>query len=193
MIILKSAVILLAEGFEEIEAITIIDVLRRGDVKCDICSIRDRKVIGSHKIKIKADILLSEIEIDSYEAVILPGGMPGAKNLKEDSRVIDILKRFQNKNKMIGAICAAPIVLKEAGIIKDKTITCYPDFKEEFNESNYTEDIVTNDGNIFTSPGPATAIYFALEILRQLTDEQIYQSVKKGMLVNIVEEYNKVN
>ena len=193
MIILKSAVILLAEGFEEIEAITIIDVLRRGSVKCDICSIRDRKVIGSHKIKIKVDILLSEIEVDSYDAVILPGGMPGAQNLKEDSRVIDILKRFQIKNKIIGAICAAPIVLKEAGIIKDKTITSYPDFKEELNESNYSEDIVTNDGNIFTSRGPATAIYFALELLKQLTDQQIYQNVKESMLINLVENYNKVN
>ena len=190
---MKSAVILLAEGFEEIEAITIIDVLRRGSVKCDICSIRDRKVIGAHKIKIKVDILLSEIEVDSYDAVILPGGMPGAKNLKEDSRVIDILKRFKIKNKIIGAICAAPIVLKEAGIIIDKTITSYPDFKDELSESNYSEDIVTNDGNIFTSRGPATAIYFALELLKQLADQQIYQNVKEGMLVNLVEDYNKAD
>jgi protein deglycase len=122
---------------------------------------------------------------DEYDVIILPGGMPGAKNLKSDQGVIELIKKFYSEGKLIAAICAAPIVLQEAGIIDGKKITSYPEFKEEFKSSIYMEDSVVQDNNIITSRGPATALEFAYKIAENIENHENVIKTKISMLVNL--------
>lgn len=182
---MKKTFILLADGFEEIEALTVVDILRRCGIVCDICSIDGFEVAGSHRILVVADMLLGEMDFNSYDAIILPGGMPGARNLKLDKRVIGLVKEFYNTGKLVAAICAAPIVLKEAGITDGKTLTSYPDYKSEFKNSDYTDKNVVQDGNIITSRGPSTAMDFAFKIAGNIVEPDIVKKVKSGMLYDV--------
>lgn len=179
---MAKAAIILAEGFEEIEALTVVDVLRRGNVQCFICSLKDYAVSGSHNIKVTADVLINEMNFDEVDAVILPGGMPGAVNLKKDDRVIKLIRHFNENKKLVCAICAAPIVLKEAGITDNIRITSYPDVKEQLKGCIYSEDAVVRDGNVITSRGPATAMSFAYKILESFIDSEKVSRLKSGML-----------
>ncbi|MEY7998844.1 DJ-1 family glyoxalase III [Clostridium sp. Mt-5] len=184
---MKKAIVLLARGFEEVEALTCVDVLRRGGIHCITCSINsDKDVAGCHEIHIKANSLLEDTDIDKYDVLIIPGGMPGAANLRDDGKVISLVKKFNDENKIVAAICAGPIVLKKAGIIEGKKVTCYPGFEADLEPVNYSREIVVQDGNIITSRGPATAIYFAFEILENLTDKNTVENLKKDMLLNLV-------
>lgn len=182
---MKKTFIILAEGFEEIEAFTVVDVLRRLNITCDICALNNIEVTGSHGIKVVADKVLDEMNFGQYDAIILPGGMPGAKNLKSDTRVIDLVKEFYHADKLIAAICAAPIVLEEAKIICGKTLTSYPDYKAEFKDSYYLEDVVVQDNHIITSRGPATALKFAFKIAENIIDIESISKTKNNMLVDL--------
>ena len=115
--------------------------------------------------------------------VVLPGGMPGAVNLRDDERVINLLKEFNSKNKIIAAICAGPISLGKAGISEGKNVTCYPGFEEQLGNCNYQKELVVIDRNIITGRGPAAAIPFAFEILKQIAPEKV-EEIKKAMLFN---------
>lgn len=184
---MKKAIVLLAKGFEEVEALTCVDVLRRGGVHCITCSINlDKDVMGCHEIHVKANSLLKTTDVDKYDAIIIPGGMPGAANLRDDSAVIDLVKKFNSENKIVAAICAGPIVLKRAEIIEGKEVTCYSGFESDLQPVNFSREIVVQDGNIITSRGPATAIYFAFEILQNLVDKDVVENLKKDMLLNLV-------
>ncbi|MFL0197065.1 DJ-1 family glyoxalase III [Clostridium sp. WILCCON 0269] len=184
---MKKAVVLLAEGFEEIEALTCVDVLRRANIHCITCSINSKKdVTGAHGISVNADSLLEAVNVDEYHAVILPGGMPGTINLRDDEKVIEFIKKLHTENKIVAAICAAPIVLKKAGIIEGKKVTSYPGFEEELASDNYSEESVVQEGNLITSRGPATAIYFVFKILENLVDKNIVENLKKDMLLDLV-------
>lgn len=184
---MKKAIVLLAKGFEEVEALTCVDVLRRGGVHCITCSINlDKDVAGCHEIHVRANNILENTDADKYDALIIPGGMPGAANLRDNGEVIDLVKRFYNENKIVAAICAGPIVLKKAGIIENKKVTCYPGFEKELEPIHFSHDIVVQDGNLITSRGPATAMYFAFGILQNLADEDIVENLKKDMLLNLV-------
>ncbi|WP_034869524.1 DJ-1 family glyoxalase III [Clostridium lundense] len=174
--------ILLAEGFEEIEALTTADVLRRAGLTCHLCSIGEEMVKGAHNIWVKSDVNIDSIKINEYDGVILPGGMPGATNLREDYRVLYILQKFNDDGKIIAAICAAPIVLEKANIIDDKEVTSYPSFKEEFKNSKYVEDKVIQQDNIITSRGPATALDFAYKILENFITTKDIDNLKRDML-----------
>lgn len=187
---MKKAVVLLADGFEEIEALTVVDVLKRADVCCDMCSIKeDKEVNGAHNIKVKSDVSLNDIDSKYYDAIVIPGGMPGSTNLRDDQKVIDLVKSFNDDYKIVAAICAGPIVLGKAKLLKGKKATSYPGFEKELEGSMYKEDLVVQDGNIITSRGPAVAIYFALKILENLvTDKEKVLEVKKGMLLDLVED-----
>lgn len=181
-----NALIFLAEGFEEIEALTVVDILRRAGVKALTCSIMNENTVkGAHDVLVTADMNIDDIDKGSYDAYIFPGGMPGAKNLKEDKRVKNIVINAFKENKLLAAICAAPIVLLEAGILKGKKATSYPGFLSENNNDDYTflEDIVVVDGNIITSRGPATAPSFAFAILENLSINT--DSLKESMLYNL--------
>ena len=186
-----NVLLFIAEGFEEIEALTVVDILRRANIKCDTCSIAGSYVTGAHGIEVKADRLVDEIDKNEYGAVVLPGGMPGAKNLKENKKVIEIVKDFYKNNKIVAAICAAPIVLKEADICEGNRITSYPSFKEELKGCNYVEDIVVEYENIVTSRGPATAIYFGLKLVEKIVNLDKANNLKEEMLLNFVEKSPK--
>ncbi|QBD85237.1 DJ-1/PfpI family protein [Clostridium tetani] len=179
----KKIVVMLAKGFEEIEALTVVDILRRVGVDCKTCSITEEKMVkGAHNIYVKSDTLLKDFKEYEFSGIVLPGGMPGATNLRDNKTVIGIIKEFNDENKLIAAICAAPIVLKEADIVENKNITSYPGFEEELKGSNYKEDKVVQHGNIITSRGPSTAIDFTFKILENIIDEKELEELKKSML-----------
>lgn len=190
---MRKAIVLLAKGFEEVEALTVVDVLRRGGVHCITCSINgEEEVLGSHSIHVKANNLIEKVDQDKYDALVIPGGMPGAANLRDDDKVIELVKKFDKENKILAAICAGPIVLGKAGVLNGKKATCYPGFESELGDASYCKDIVVQDNNIITSMGPATAMYFAFKILENLADEEIVENLKEAMLVKFVESKHKI-
>lgn len=187
---MKKVLVLLAEGFEEVEALTVVDYLKRKDMLCETCSITGEKmVVGAHKIRVEADKVLAEIKnIDNYQVLIIPGGLPGATNLRDNPIVIRLVQAFNHEEKILAAICAGPIVLEKAGVLKEKKVTSYPGFEGELKESTYLEDIVVQDGNIITARGPAVAVYFALKILESLAGKEKVDELKKDILLDMVEE-----
>ncbi len=177
-------IVFLANGFEEVEALTVVDYLRRKDIVVDTVSIaEDTKVKGAHDIEVIADKSIDALgDIGLYDGAIIPGGMPGATNLRDDARVIDILKELDSRDKLVAAICAGPIVLERAGIIKGKKVTSYPGFEDVLKESVYVETPVVRDGNIITSRGPALAVDFAIEIMTYLLGEDKASELKEDIL-----------
>lgn len=179
---MQKVAVMLADGFEEVEALTVVDIVRRVGITCDMFSISGEEVKGAHDIVVKADKLISD-EIKEYDVIVLPGGMPGATNLRDNEEVIKLVKYFNNNNKIIGAICAAPIILGKADIIEGKNVTSYPGFEKELSKGNYLEEHVVVDGNIITSRGPATAMLFAYKILELLQCDK-WKNLSEGMLFN---------
>ncbi|MGL5330376.1 MAG: DJ-1 family glyoxalase III [Peptostreptococcaceae bacterium] len=180
---MKKVLVMLAEGFEEIEAISVVDVLRRGNVICDMCSIEKDFVKGTHGVVIKADCCIDDIDVKEYDAIVLPGGLPGATNLK-DERVKKFVNELNDDNKIVAAICAAPETLEDFGVLKNRKCTSYPGFIQNKEEVTYVEEVVVKDENIITSRGPATSIEFSLEILKALGNEKEANELREGMLVN---------
>jgi protein deglycase len=173
----------ISNGFEEIEAISIIDICRRANIKVTIAGVEDLEIVGAHGVKIISDERIENISSDDFDMIVLPGGLPNAFTLAENSKIQALLKEFKDKNKKIAAICAAPYALHKAGVLS-KNYTCYPSFEKKIKDDGYlgNEDIVI-DNNVITSRGPATAMNFALEIVKILCDEKIYIEVKDGLLV----------
>jgi len=180
---MKKALIILADGFEEIEAVSTIDVLRRAGVEVIIAGLKRTILKGSHGISIKADIDLKDYK-KIPDAVILPGGMPGATNLASSKRVISLVKGCFRKGRIVAAICASPaFVLFATGILKDRKVTCYPGCQRRFNQDiSYIKKTVVIDGNLITSQGPGTALDFAFTIAEKLTGKKQTSLVKKKML-----------
>lgn len=188
---MKKVLVFLADGFEEIEALSVADVLRRASLKCDLCSIKDEFVRGTHNIIIQSDCIIDNIDQDEYDAIVLPGGLPGADNLL-DKRVKDIAIKFNDEDKIVAAICAAPQTLEQFGILDDKKCTSYPGFIKGREKVNYLEDqIVVVDKNIITSRGPATALEFAFKILEELGYKDKAEEIKKDMLVDFYLDHSK--
>lgn len=180
----KKVLICLADGFEEIEAITIIDVLRRAELDVTVAGVSGKSVNGAHGVKVEADIELSKYK-DSPEAVVLPGGMPGSQNLGESPLVAEIIKKANKDKKILGAICAAPaMAFAKHGILDGKRATCYPGFEQHFQSSTkFSSERVVVDGNVITSRGPGSALEFALELVSQLADKKKAAELREGMLV----------
>ena len=183
---MTNAVIFLAKGFEEIEAVTVIDILRRADINVIIAGLSPGNVEGGHSIMIIPDTTIDDLDINNFDALIIPGGNPGYKNLRNDSRVIALIKKASESGKIIAAICAAPSVLTYAGVLGGKNCTIYPGMEKELEQggSNPKQDLVVIDDNIITSRGPATALHFALAIVEKLVGKQITESVRKNTLMN---------
>ena len=181
---MKKAAIFLADGFEEGEALFTLDIIRRGGIEIDSVSIGGEFVTSSRKITVKADKILGDADLAEYDMVILPGGQPGSTNLSKDERVLKIVRNFiSDKNKFVAAICAAPMVLKAAGVSKGRTLTSYPgaNFTEMFSDANYVEDqLVVQDGNLITSRAAATCLPFAYKIIDALGGNS--EPIKKSML-----------
>ncbi len=176
----------LAGGFEEIEAVTIIDVLRRAEIEVLVASLGDEKVVkGANGISIVSDMHIQDVNVSELEMIVLPGGWEGTYALADDTNVQNILKEMDAEGKNIAAICAAPYALNKAGVLK-KNYTCYPSVEEQIRKDGYLGDIakVVEDENVLTSRGPGTALCFALEIVRKIKGEEIYMALKEGLLAD---------
>jgi len=184
---MASVLIPLAEGFEELEAVALIDVMRRGGIEVRIAYIEDelhhgRVVTGANGIGVQADTSLKNIISDDFDMMVLPGGWGGTYALAENARILELLKEFKD-NKVVGAMCAAPYALKKAGVLGNE-YTCYPGAKEEIDHAGYRDDEkVVTDGNVMTSQGPGTAVCFGLAIVERLVGKESMQAVKEGMLL----------
>ncbi|WP_368248035.1 DJ-1 family glyoxalase III [Clostridium perfringens] len=183
---MKKVLVFLAEGFETIEALSVVDVCNRAKVTCHACSLTENRTVNSaHGTMVLCDKLISDNDLETYDAIVLPGGMPGSTNLRDNEKVQSLIKKYNKENKIVAAICAAPISLAKAGVIEGKKVTSYPGFKEELGNVSYVEeDTVVVDGNIITSRGPATALVFGLEILKKLGYEKEAEEIREGMLIN---------
>ncbi len=175
----------LARGFEEIEAITVVDVLRRAGIPVETVSIMgEHLVTGAHDISVEADLLFEEADYESCDMIVLPGGMPGTTNLGAHEGLGKMLKEFAAKGRWLAAICAAPMVFGQAGLLQDKTAVIFPGMESYLKGAKLGELQVEIDGNIITSKGPGTAMTFALTIVELLKDEQTADALKKAMLLN---------
>jgi protein deglycase len=163
---MPSVLLPLAEGFEETEAVTLIDVLRRASIEVTVAALTSSPVLGAHGIAVVADALLGDVEKQHFDAVVLPGGMPGAKRLKEDPRVLTLLRRQVAANELTAAICAAPIALEAAGVLSGRRATCYPGY--DLPSARMSDERVVEDGPIVTSRGVGTALDFALALVARL-------------------------
>lgn len=186
---------LLADGNETIELLTVVDYLRRADIKIDMVSTTgDINLRTSHGIKYQADYKLEDIDPNDYDGVYIPGGTEGAESLRDNEKVIEIIKDFNKEGKLIAAICAGPIVLDKAGVLEDKKATSFPTIKEELNNvGEYIDDeLVVTDGNITTSRGAAVTNYLALRLIEIIKGEDIKEEVKYGVQHSAVEDYYKI-
>lgn len=173
----------LADGFEEIEALATLDILRRCglEVKTLSCN-SDRNVMGAHNIPVLADEVFCADEHALCDAIILPGGMPGAKNLLENAALRDILLAHNERGGLIAAICAAPMVLGQHGLLAGRKATCYPGFENMLTGATVCSDYVVEDGNIITGKGPAAAVEFGFAIASRFVSAEKVAEVKSGML-----------
>ncbi|MBU1007380.1 MAG: DJ-1/PfpI family protein [Candidatus Omnitrophica bacterium] len=181
----KKAIIVLAEGFEEIEAVTVIDILRRAGIETTVAGLDDLSVQGSHGITVSADVKLDTAGSD-FDICIFPGGMPGATHLGCSEKVQALIETMNKDKKIIAAICAAPaMVLAPIGILKNKKATCFPGMQKHFEESTtYVTDNVVTDGNVITSRGTGTALAFSLAIVEKIIGEETADKVRKATLAN---------
>ncbi len=185
---MASVLLPLAEGFEEVEAVALIDVMRRGGIEVRVVYLEDelhhgRLVTGANGISVQADMSIKNVVSDDFDMMVLPGGWGGTYALAEHARVIELLKEFK-ANKIVGAMCAAPFVLKKAGVL-GSNYTCYPGAEDEIDHPGYRDDMkVVEDGNVMTSQGPGTAVCFGLAIVKKLVGEESMQTVKNGMLLD---------
>ena len=174
--------IFLADGFEEIEGLTVVDLLRRAGIDIDMISItKTKEVTGSHQIVILADKLYEEVTVQNYDMLVLPGGMPGTKNLGAHKELVTLLKQFAKEEKRISAICAAPSILGDNGILDGKQAVCYPGFEERLKGAVIKDKNVVVDGCIITSKGMGTAIDFGLVIIETLINKETALKVKTSI------------
>lgn len=173
----------LADGFEEIEALTVVDVLRRADIPVKTVSVMAGKtVMGAHDIPVIADLMFAEADYESCEMIILPGGMPGTINLGRHEGLAKQIASFDAHGKWIAAICAAPSVLGKMSLLKGKRATSFPGFENELIGAEYSEERVVRDGKIVTSRSAGTAMEFALELVRLLKDGPTADALKKSLI-----------
>lgn len=173
----------LAEGFEEIEALTIVDILRRGEIETQTVSITGEKtVMGVHGVPVMADIRFDEAEYDTCEMIVLPGGLPGAENLGKHEGLVKQICLFAEKGKDIAAICAAPMVFGMQGLLEGKHAACYPGIEGKLKGAVISEDPVVADGNVVTSRGPATAMPFALKLVERLKGKGVADGLAADLL-----------
>lgn len=175
--------IFMANGCEEIEGLTVVDILRRAGIEIDMISVMEQpQITGSHKISFICDKMMDDINADEYDGFILPGGMPGTTTLGADSRVITHIKSFLKEGKLVAAICAAPSVLGDNDILQGKKATSYPGFEDRLKGAEVVTDPVAVDGNVITSRGMGTAINFALAIVSYFIDENKADEIGKAII-----------
>jgi 4-methyl-5(b-hydroxyethyl)-thiazole monophosphate biosynthesis len=173
----------LAPGFEEIEAITVIDILRRAGIEVVVAGLRPGAVSGSHQIRVMPDLALDDVLDQQFDMIALPGGMPGADNLEKDPRVMDLLRRADERGAYTAAICAAPKVLAAAGLLENRRATSYPGFldPDAVPGMELADDPVVQDDRRITSRGPGTAMDFALSLVENLAGPGVRKTVEDGL------------
>ncbi len=171
----------LAEGFEEIEAVTIVDVLRRADIAVSTAGLQAKVVVGSHRLAVTADVLLAEVLQQPFDAIALPGG-PGTYKLRDDQRLLGMLRSHAGEGRLSAAICAAPIVLSAAGLLQGRKVTAYPSVRQELSAGEVVDAPVVVDGKIVTGSGPGTAMPFALKLVEILRGHSTADRVASAML-----------
>ena len=174
----------LAEGFEEIEAMAMVDVLRRAEIEVVVAGLQPGPVSSARKVTVIPDTSIDTISSDGFDMIVLPGGQPGTDNLNSDARIHRLLAEFQAKGKLIGAICAAPIILSKAGLLSGRRATSHPSCSTRLDGAMYEDRTLVTDGNIMTSQGAGTAISFALAIVSRLAGGHVSDTVRRAMLVH---------
>jgi protein deglycase len=180
---MKRACVLLADGFEETEAVTVIDVLRRAEIEVEVLGVEGKKCTGSHGIVVEADALLSDRKSERFDVVVLPGGMPGAATLRDHWGVQKLVQAQHAAGGLVAAICAAPIALAKAGVLEGRRATCFPGFEQQLGSAVHETSSVVRDGNVITSRGVGTALPFSLALVEALRDKPAAISLAERMLV----------
>ena len=181
---MKSIFVFLADGFEEIEAITPIDVLRRAGLSVQTVSVMEEQiVVGAHGIPVVADKMFADIHLEDAEMLLLPGGLPGATNLDAHQGLSDMIMAFASEGKALAAICAAPLVFGNRGLLQGKKATCYPGFESYLTGAEYTAALVEIDGNFITAKGPGAAMDFAFAIVEKYCGIEKVNELKSGMMI----------
>ena len=174
--------VFLADGFEEVEALTPVDMLRRVGVEVITAGVGKREIVGAHNISVTADILASEALPEKAEMVVLPGGLPGTTNLQKDVYVQKAVDTMIANGGYVAAICAAPMILGEKGLLKGKNATCFVGFEDKLIGANYTGEPVCVDGKVITARSAGVALDFAFELVRVLKDDETVSSLKEKLL-----------
>ena len=182
---MKKILIVLADGFEEIETVTPIDVLRRAGLEVTVAGLEKKTVTGSHGIKIEADILFNDFR-ETPDAIVLPGG-PGAETLGKSAELRKVIEYLHKEGKWIGAICAAPaVVLGKTSILEGKKATCYPGYEKQLGaKTTFTAERVVKDGRVITSRGPGSSLEFSLELVRSVLDPKKAAEVAEKMIAKV--------
>ena len=179
----KKVLVAIAEGIEELEAVTIIDVLRRAEANVTVASVGSKQVTASRGVKLVADAVISDCVGSVYDLIALPGGMPGAEHLRDSKELTEMLKEQAASGRFYAAICASPAVaLKPHGLLENKKATCYPSLLSELDNPEQAKVVV--DGNCITSQGPGTALEFSLKLIELLFDKEKSRQVAKAMLAS---------
>jgi 4-methyl-5(b-hydroxyethyl)-thiazole monophosphate biosynthesis len=185
---MAKALVVLADGFEEVEAITVIDVLRRGGVETVAASLSgEAKVSGAHGITLKADASFPEVSSGEFDAIVLPGGGAGTDNLRASESLKERLRRQKEDGRLLCAICAAPLVLMDAGVLSpDQHVTCYPTCVVQLDRKSANVPVVS-DGDVITGQGPGASLLFALVVLKALAGENVAQKIARNMVTDVLE------
>jgi protein deglycase len=179
-------VVLLAKGFEEIEAITLIDLLRRANLEVTTVSIYSyNEIEGGHKIKVISDAVFDEVDFNIFDAIILPGGGEGVLNLAGEEKVLDLVKRMKNNDKYVTSICAAAFVLERAGVIENRNITCYPSWEDKITSAKIVRENVVVDEKIITSRGVGAAIDMGLKLVEIFISKEESEKLRKVIVYKI--------
>jgi 4-methyl-5(b-hydroxyethyl)-thiazole monophosphate biosynthesis len=181
----KRALITVADGVEDLEVVTLIDVLRRADIEVLVASIETRRMVScAHGTRLTADAMLLDVLAQDFDLIVLPGGMPGAQRLADYQPLAERVREQAAAGKLFAAICAAPaLALQAYGVLKQRRMTCYPAFSEQLSGCTFVDQPVVVDGNCITSQGPGTALEFALTLVEQLAGKAVRSSVAAGMLL----------
>ncbi|MFQ5482773.1 MAG: DJ-1 family glyoxalase III [Nitrospinaceae bacterium] len=181
----KKVLVPLAPGFEEIETITVVDILRRSGAKVTLAGTQEGLIEGSRGVRIQPDELLDGLDSADFDLIVLPGGQPGTTNLQNNPKVLALLRAMRQEDKLIAAICAAPLVLQAAGLLDEVRTTSHPSVRGQLNGVSYSEERVVADGKIITSRGPGTAMEFALLLVEFLFGKERVQKVNSGVMALI--------
>ena len=173
--------VFLADGFEEIEALATVDILRRAGLNVVTVGVGTCTPIGAHAISVHADLAEDSLDLDEIDAIILPGGMPGTRNLEQSAVVQDTLRYAMDRALPVAAICAAPSILGHAGYLQGRCATCYPGFESELTGAILSNEGVVTDGNIITAAGAGVAVDFALELVARLVSDDASQQIRRGI------------